>query len=575
MTRPKWWRRHRETPSVPGSCRQCDVRCVGVCTLGPGGGRNRFGKTVIAGHIIKRVLRSGQRVMVIAHREELIFQAAKSIARITGEDPDIEMADLYAAESSLHGKSPVVVSTVQTQVAGKGRMQRFDPAEFGMCWIDEAHHAVASTYRRVIDHYRQNDAMKVLGVTATPDRTDEEALGQVFDEVAFDYDIRFGVDDGWLVPIVQRAVHVEHLDLSACRTTAGDLNGADLSRVMEYEQTLHEIASPTIEIAAGRKALVFASSVAHAERLCEILNRHEPDSARWVHGGTPKPERRQMFADYAARKFQFLVNVGVATEGFDDPGVELVVLARPTKSRSLYAQMIGRGTRPLPGVIDSDHLHGFDVFRRQAIAESAKPHVEIVDFVGNCGKHRLVTSADILGGNYSDDVIERAKEAIERDGTKNVSTALDDAANEIKQEREKKQREDAERRRHLVAQAKYSTTEVSPFDALGLTPWREKGWDKGRQITPKMRDLLERQGVETKDLNYTQARQLITEITSRWDSDKCSYKQAKLLAKRGLPTNVSRNEAKAMIDDIAKREGWGKKKREKREPTAAAVGDRY
>lgn len=530
-----------------------------------------LGKTVIAAHIIDRVVKAGQRVMVIAHREELIFQAAKAIKRVCGIEPDIEMADMRAAEHSIHGKAQVVISTVQTQTAGGngGRKGRFDPMEFGMLWVDEAHHATAGTYRACIDHYRTNPALKLLGVTATPDRTDEEALGQVFDSVAFEYDIRFGIDDGWLVPVIQSAVHVEHLDLSSVRTTAGDLNGADLARVMEYETTLHEIAGPTIEIAKGRKALVFAASVPHAERLCEILNRHKADSARWLCGKTPKPDRRLMFADFASRRFQFLVNVGVATEGFDDPGIECVVLARPTKSRSLYAQMIGRGTRPLPGVIDEEHMHGFDVFRRQAIAESKKPSVEVIDFVGNAGRHRLVTSADILGGNVSDEVIARAKYDMERKGTAtDVRQALKEAEKEIKAERERKQREEEERRRRVVATAKYSRTAIDPFTAFGIVPARERGWDKGRQITPKMTQMLERQGVDVAHLTYSQASQLIGEIKARWDAGKCSLKQAKILAKRGLPTDCTRDEAKAQIDMIAAREGWGERKTS---PAPAAV----
>lgn len=555
-----------------------------------------LGKTVIAAHVIKHVVDCGKRVMVLAHREELIFQAAKTIERICDVEPDIEMGELRAAEHSLHGMAPVVISTIQTQVAGhdSDRMERFDPGQFGMVWIDEAHHAPASTYRRVLDHYKQNPSLRVLGVTATPDRTDEAALGQIFDSVAFEYDIRFGIDDGWLVPIRQKMVHVEHLDLSKCRTTAGDLNGADLASELEAEKPLHEMLSAVIEIACDmpsgslaqiiaectdegavdvdrvrrlvriaakrrRRTLIFAASLAHAEKMTEILNRWLPDSARWVHGGTPKIDRRQMLADYNRGGFQFLLNVGVATEGFDEPGIECVMMARPTKSRSLYTQMCGRGTRPLPGIIDDgDEMHTFDVFRRQAIIDSAKPFLEVVDFVGNAGRHKLISSADILAGNYNDDVVARAKEKIGEDDDEpaDVSKALEEADREIVEEREAKKRADEERRKNLVAVSKYSTSEVDPFDAFQVTPWREKAWEKGKPISEKMRALLERQGVSTKNMTFAAARQIISEITKRWDEGKCSYKQARVLAKRGLPTDVSHDEAKHMIDEIAKRENW-------------------
>ena len=235
------------------------------------------GKTIVFSHIAGTVR---GRVMVIAHREELIAQAAQKIQVITGDEADVEMGEFWASEG-VFSRSRVVVSSVQTQNAGMGgdgRMSRFDPSQFDLLIIDEAHHATAPTYRRLIDHYRQNPNLKVLGVTATPDRADEEALGQVFESVAFDYEIVDAIADGWLVPVRQRAVYVEGLDYSSVRTTAGDLNGADLARILEYEEALHGIAHPTMELVGTRKSLVFAASVAHAERLAEIFNRHRPGS---------------------------------------------------------------------------------------------------------------------------------------------------------------------------------------------------------------------------------------------------------------------------------------------------------
>ncbi len=523
-----------------------------------------LGKTIVLASILARHPR---RTMIIAHREELIFQAAQKVKFVTGIEADIEMADIRAAENSLHGKAPVVISTIQTQTAGNngGRMQRFNPHDFGLLIIDECHHATAASYRRVIKHYRQNPDLHILGVTATPDRADEEALGQVFDDVAFDYDIRFGIEDGWLVPVVQQSVHVDGIDLSAVRTTAGDLNGADLARVMEYERNLHEVAAPTIDFTAdGRKTLIFAASLAHADRLCEILNRHKSGSARWVSGKTPKPERRQLFSDYANHEFQYLVNVGVATEGFDDPGIETIVMARPTKSRALYSQMIGRGTRPLPGCVDDPDMFGSASMRRSAINTSAKRQLDIIDFAGNSGRHRLITTADVLGGNYSDEVIDRARETVERDGQADMLKTLDDAEKEVREERERAKQQEADRRAHLIAGAKYRTTVVDPFDAFGLEPKRERGWDKSRPLSDKMVALLEKQGINTNDLTYSQARQLIAEITGRWDTGKCSFKQAKILASRGLSTDVSHKKASEMIDAIAEKENWGNRKPRRR-----------
>ena len=506
------------------------------------------GKTVTFAHVINRM--SAGRALVLAHREELVFQAADKIARVTGQTPDVEMAEMRA-DSGLLGRPRVVVSSIQTQCAGRNgdsRMKRFDPQEFSLLVVDEAHHATAPTYRRVLEYYGQNPDLKILGVTATPDRHDEEALGQVFDSVAFDYELLDAIRDGWLVPIKQRAVVVDGLDYSSIRTTAGDLNGADLAKVMEYEETLHGIAHPTVELAAGRKTLVFAASVAHAERLCEIFNRHQSGCARFVTGTTPKDERRGMLADYAAGKFQILANVGVATEGFDEPGIQVVVMARPTKSRALYAQMSGRGTRPLPGLVDGPVTAEA---RLAAIATSAKPACEIVDFVGNSGRHKLVTTADILGGNCSDEVVARARaKAEEADGAAvDMAEALVDAERELAEERERA------RRAAIRAKARYSCQVVDPFEVFHVEPWRERGWDKGRQPSEKMLALLEKNGIDTRSLTFTQAKQLVGEIINRYETKQCSYKQARLLARYGYPTDVPFAEASRLIDALAKN-GW-------------------
>jgi len=271
-----------------------------------------LGKTIIFSHLAKDYIKKGQ-IMVLAHREELVGQAWRHLNKITSVEPDTEMGDYHAATWGA-AKSGIIVGTIQTQVSGRNgfnRMSKFNPDDFSLLVIDEAHHAAADSYRKVIAYYRRNPNLKVLGVTATPDRADEKALGQIFESVADEYEIADAINDGWLVDIVQRSVYVDGLDYSSVKTVAGDLNGADLARVLEVEKILHEFAAPTIELAGDMKTLIFAASLFQAERLCEIINRHKPDSARWVHGGTPKEERRELWPAYTRGDFQFLINVGI------------------------------------------------------------------------------------------------------------------------------------------------------------------------------------------------------------------------------------------------------------------------
>ena len=508
------------------------------------------GKTVVFASIVGE---TKGRVMVIAHRAELIAQAVQKIGLVTGEGCDVEMGEYWASEGGFH-EARVIVSSVQTQNSGRngdGRMTRFSPFDFDLLIIDEAHHATAKTYRKTIEYYKQNPTLRVLGVTATPDRADKEALGKVFESVAFDYEIVNAVHDGWLVPIHQKAVYVEGLDYSGIRTTAGDLNGADLARVMEYENALHGIAYPTLEIIGDRKTLVFAASVAHAERLAEIFNRHRPDCARFVCCKTPRDERAEMLVDYAAARFQILVNVGVATEGFDDPGIAVVVMGRPTKSRLLYTQMAGRGMRTLPGTVDDRESSDA---RRAAVRASAKPFMEVVDFVGNSGRHKLMTSADILGGEYGGNVVDRAREKIRQradDEARDIEDILDEAAAELRREREA----EAARRARLVAKAEYTVSMIDPFDVLQLEPQTARGWDRAKRPLTKMIAFLEKAGVDPKDLTFTKCSQLIGEIIERRNTGRCSYKQARLLSRYGYPSSMTFEQASATIDAIA-RNGW-------------------
>lgn len=507
------------------------------------------GKTILFASLIRSCFPA--RALVLAHREELIFQAADKIHRVTGFRCEVEMADYRAdLENGLFGGPQVVVSTIQTQCSGadgSGRMTRFDPAMFGLLIVDEAHHATAATYRRVIEYYRRNPALKVLGVTATPDRKDEEALGQVYETVAYDYEILNAIDDGWLVPIQQQLVEVSGLDFSGIRTTAGDLNGADLARVMEEERTLHEIAGPTVEIVGGRRALVFAASVAHAERLCDIFNRHRAGCAGWVCGKTDKDERRKTLAAFSAGKLQYVVNVGVLTEGFDDPGVEVVVMGRPTKSRALYAQMVGRATRPLPGLVDG--VESADE-RRMAIGGSAKPACLVVDFVGNSGRHKLMTSADILGGNVSDEAVERAvAKAREAGKPVDMAKSLEDEEKALQVDRAR----EAARRANLKAKAAWAVRDVNPFDVFELSPEKARGWNTGKSLSGKQRAILANVGIDPDSVDYAGGRQLLNEIFRRWDAGLCSYKQARMLRKHGYTGNETRQEASRILAGIFSR----------------------
>lgn len=530
------------------------------------------GKTILFGTVARDW--SVGRILIVAHRDELIRQAADKVGRICGETCAIEMGGERSNESSKLYRARVVVTSVQT-MSRDSRLRRFDPDDFGLVIIDEAHHAVAESYLKVWGHFRQNPRCKLLGVTATPDRADEEALGRVFETVSFEYGIKDAIDDGWLVPVKQQLVWVDGLDFSMCRTTAGDLNQGDLAKIMEMEKALHGVVAPTMEIAAGRKTLVFTASVGQAERGAEIANRHRPGCAEWISGTTPMDSRRDTLRRYADGEFQFLFNCAIALEGFDEPGIQVVAMARPTKSRALYAQAIGRGTRPLAGTVDG--LEPAER-RRLAISTSPKPSMLVLDFVGNAGRHKLIHATDVLGVEYEDQWLDDALAEIEKRSKAGLETDVEDAFRAVADQREKArqkaeleeqereraaaEREAAEqaagRRKGLVAKVQYGTRAVDPFGVFDITPAREAGWDRAKRPTERMLGMLRNAGLpepELERLNMKQAGQLIAEVKRRWAEGICTFKQAAVLKKYGYNGDATSAEAGRIITQL-KANGW-------------------
>lgn len=532
------------------------------------------GKTVILAKVIQAM--QPKRTLVLAHRDELITQAKQKIESVTGLSVEVEKADQIASTSLFH-RMPVVVSSIQTQISGpadRRRYLRFKPEDFGLLICDEAHHSVSKSWKEVIAYYQRNPELKLLGVTATPDRSDEEALGQLFECVAFKYDILDAIHDGWLVDITQQFVSVSSLDFTHVRTTAGDLNEGDLSTVMELEENIQGVCQPSLEVMFGlppktlsavpviqwrdylkslnkipRRTIVFTVSVAQAEMCANIFSR-AIEGAEWVCGATNKDKRRAILDRFSKGDTHAVVNCGVLLEGFDNPGVEVIVMARPTKSRSLYAQCIGRSTRPLPGIVDglfSPHE------RKAAISSSAKPFCRILDFAGNSGKHKLVTCADVLGGKVSEEARAAAKEKAVKEGKPvRITLTMDNAQIELEQKRqeaaEKARREREARKAHLVARVDYGVQTVDPFgnEDVRIPLHRRRSRD-GNFFSEKQAGILRNAGVNPESVKYRQGQAIIGKIMS-----SPSPAMIKLLQRYKYKTDgMDRKTAKRLIDSLA------------------------
>lgn len=462
-------------------------------------------------------------VLVLAHREELIEQGRRALAKHTGDLVTTEKAEQFASGSRI------VVASVQTLKGDRlaGFARRFDPR---LIIVDEAHHAVSPSYRAILDAF---PAAKILGVTATPDRADEKAMGQVFDSVAYVYEIQQAIADGYLCPIRIQRVLVDAIDLRGVKTVAGGLNQGQLDAVMSLEEVLHGVVRPTIDIAEQRRTIVFTTSVDNAHRMAEIFNRYRSDCARAVDGGTASDERARILRDHKAGAFQFLVNVGVLAEGYDDPAVSCVAMARPTGSRSFYAQCAGRGLRIFPGKADC----------------------LLIDFVGNSGKHKLASGLDILAGKFDDEVIAKARDVAEREPGMLASDALEQAAKEVEEARKR----EAARRARIKGEVKYRTQAIDPFAVLHMKAPGADGWDDrfGVEASEAQRNTLAKFGMDIPEkLGRAAASRLISTAIKRRELGLASYKQLRTLQKYGIDAvNVRFERASKIIDAIAGN-GW-------------------
>lgn len=474
------------------------------------------GKSVVFAKILQRWLQEHMgRVMILAHRKELIAQA-KAHAEAAGAICEIEMASSKASK-----RCDVVAASIQTLnaaakcfecegincadclvCAGAGRlkrMTRFDPRDFGLIITDEGHHATADSYMDVYTWFGSNKDNKRLFVTATPERADGAGLHNVCESVAYEMDLRTAIDEGWLCPIRQQFIEVEGLDLSRVSTRKGDLADGELERAfigeddIEQEKLLHAIAKPVLDIANGQQFIVFATGVKHAELLQAAFNAYEA-KVETILGHTDPFERLEIVKRLKEGSTQGLVNCGVATEGFDCPAVAVVAIARPTKSTSLYMQMIGRGTRPLPGVVDGPDTAEA---RREAIAASAKTVCTVLDFVGNSGNHKLISVADVLAG---DDVDARdLEQAIRIAKESHEASDMDELVEKAKNAREAKEREEEEKRKlstHRKADAvSMRTVDVDLFDGSTFDAFRDYSPSNPHAATQKQVAFLIKLGV--------------------------------------------------------------------------------
>ena len=483
--------------------------------------RSGCGKTIVFAKITEECVRKGQRVLILAHRGELLEQASDKIMKTTG----LGCATEKAEESCIGSWYRVVVGSVQTLMREK-RLNQFKSNYFDTIIIDEAHHCISDSYRRVLDHFSE---AKVLGVTATPDRGDMKNLGQVFESLAYEYTLPKAIKEGYLSPIKALTIPLK-LDLTGVGTQAGDFKSSDISTALD--PYLYQIADEMTKHCKNRKTVVFLPLVKTSKKFRDILNEKGFKAAE-VNGESK--DRAEILNDFENNKYNVLCNSMLLTEGWDCPDVDCVVILRPTKVRSLYSQMVGRGTRLAPN----------------------KDHLLLLDFLWHTERHELCHPAHLICEN--EEVAAKMTENIENAGYPvDIEEAEEKASEDVVAQREEALAnllaEMKKRKRKLVDPLQFEMS-IQAEDLSGYVP--TFGWEMSPPSDKQIK-VLEKYGIFPDEIdNAGKATKLLERLEKRRVAGLTTPKQIRFLESRGFQhVGVWEFEkAKNLIDRIAAN-GW-------------------
>ena len=456
------------------------------------------GKTICFSSVINKSLGSGDRALILAHRSELLSQARDKLRSTCDLDCSLEKAESHAHDTL----SPVVIGSVQT-LSNPIRLHRYSPDHFKVVVVDEAHHSMSPSYMSILEYFNKAN---VLGVTATPDRTDKKNLGQFYDCMAYEYPMVKAISDGWLCPIKAQMIPLE-LDISSVSISNGDYSAGELGSALE--PYLKQIAQEMKIHCAGRKTVVFLPLVSTSQRFCALLNDMDLRAAE-VNGKSE--DRDEVLKAFEEGEYDILCNSMLLTEGWDCPAVDCIVCLRPTKSRSLYQQIVGRGTRLYPG----------------------KKELLLLDFLWLSERHDLCRPSSLVSPNSEiskkiDDMVGSSG------GPVDIMEAEDEAERSVLAERE------AALARELAAMRQKKRQLVDPIQyALSLSDEALMSYEptfswEMEPPTEKQIRFIENCGIDSASImNKGHAAMIITRIRTRLQLGLSTPKQIRCLERYGF-----------------------------------------
>lgn len=480
------------------------------------------GKTIVFAKVTEDCVRQGKRVLILAHRGELLEQASDKIAKATG----LKCATEKAEETCLGSWFRITVGSVQSMQREK-RLVQFPGDYFGAIIIDEAHHCISDGYQKVLQHF---PGAKVLGVTATPDRGDMRNLGQYFESLAFEYTLPKAIKEGYLSPIKALTIPLK-LDLSGVGIQSGDFKVGEVATALD--PYLYQIAEEMAVHCQGRKTVVFLPLVKTSQKFRDILLEKGFRAAE-VNGDSQ--DRAEILAAFDHGDYNVLCNSMLLTEGWDCPSVDCIVVLRPTKVRSLYSQMVGRGTRLHPG----------------------KDHLLLLDFLWHTERHELCHPANLICDN--EEVARKMTENLEEAAgcPVDIEEAEKEAAEDVVAQREEslaKQLAEMRRRKKKLVDPLQFEMSIQAEDLSGYVP--AFGWEMS-PATDKQKAALEKLGIMPDEIdNAGKATKLLERLDKRRQEGLTTPKQIRFLEGRGFQHvgTWQFEHAKNLIDRIAAN-GW-------------------
>lgn len=482
------------------------------------------GKTVVFAKVTEECVRKGDRVLILAHRGELLDQAADKLMKTTGLGCALEKA-----ESSCQGSwFRVVVGSVQTLMREK-RLGSFPADYFNTIIIDEAHHCISDSYQRVLQHFPE---AQVLGVTATPDRGDMRNLGVYFESLAYEYTLPKAIKEGYLSPIKALTIPLK-IDMSNVSVQAGDFKASEIGTALD--PYLERIAQEMQKYCMDKKTVVFLPLVKTSQKFRDLLNAYGFQAAE-VNGDSQ--DRAEVLKDFDAGKYNVLCNSMLLTEGWDCPSVDCIVVLRPTKVRSLYCQMVGRGTRLSP--------------------ETGKDHLLLLDFLWHTERHELCHPASLICEN--EEVAQKMTENLEQEAgiVVDIEEAEKTASEDVVAQREEalaKQLSEMKKRKGRLVDPLQFEMSIQAEDLSNYVP--SFGWEMGPP-SDKQKHTLEKLGIMPDQIkNAGKAAKILDRLDKRKNEGLTTPKQIRYLESKGFQHvgTWQFDTAKNLIDRIAGN-GW-------------------